>query len=79
MEQVTELLHSELVGVDEMVNSYEKRIANLQAQLTEKQIQLAEKDKTIAKLSQVCSQFHIMAFSTNMGNFEYVLEIIYFI
>ena len=72
MEQVTELLHSELVGVDEIVHSYEKRIANLQAQLTEKQIQLAEEDKTMAKLSQVSSQFHIMAFSTNMGNFEYL-------
>ena len=55
MEQVTELLHSGLVGVDEMMHDYEERITNLQAQL-------AEKEKIITKLSQVCSQFHTPAF-----------------
>ena len=55
MEQVTELLHSELVGVDEMMNCYEERIASLQAQL-------AEKEKIITKLPQVCSQFHMPPF-----------------
>ena len=47
MEQVTGVLQSELVGVDEKIHVYEERIASLQAQL-------AEKERTIAMLSQVC-------------------------
>ena len=54
MEQVTDVLQSELVGVDEMIHIHEERITNLQAQLASLQIQLAEKEKIIAKLSQVC-------------------------
>ena len=47
MEQVTELLQSELGGVDEVIQVYKEKIVSLQAQL-------AEKEKIIAKLSQVC-------------------------
>ena len=47
MEQVTELLQSGLVGVDEQIQRFEETIASLQAQLE-------EKERIIAELSQVC-------------------------
>ena len=42
MEQVTELLQSGLVGVDEMMHGYVEKIASLQAQLAEKERMLSQ-------------------------------------
>ena len=50
MEQVTELLQSGLVGVDDLIQGFEETIASLQAQL-------AEKERIIAELSQVCISY----------------------